>query len=151
MPMWQSPVQSSDGHQKDLMPADICLLSAQIPEHHSPYKLYWSHKFRLHAALPESHGLPAPSQPHELYFFLHQISQQAQIHLGFSHQLQFDYLRCTSLADPRFADQESFLSVLFSDSLFSPYEKEVFCSRYFFSEETYRFPTLLRIEFFLVI
>ena len=31
------------------------------------------------------------------------------------------------------------------------YEKEVFCSRYFFNEETYRFPTLLRIEFFLVI
>ena len=27
----------------------------------------------------------------------------------------------------------------------------VFCSRYFFNEETYRFPTLLRIEFFLVI
>ena len=26
--------------KKDLMPADICLLSAQIPEHHSPYKLY---------------------------------------------------------------------------------------------------------------
>ena len=40
---------------------------------------------------------------------------------------------------------------LLSVILFYYSTETVFCSRYFFNDETYRFPTLLRIEFFLVI
>ncbi len=49
-----------------------------------------------------------------------------------------------------YANQEINIPLL-SVILFYYSTETVFCSRYFFSDETYRFPTLLRIEFFLVI